>query len=177
MTVQLRLIDSLRLAIWTGAAVLLALPALTMRLAPQAGVNWSLADFGVMAAMLATACGAVEFGLRRAPNLPYVAGVVLAVGTTFATVWANLAVGMIGDPGNPKNALFLGVLAVAGVGALLARFRARGLARTCGLAGLAQAVIAAMVFIGGWDAPVVAALIGAFALPWWMSAVLFQRGA
>src|SRR5690606_5647763 len=52
-----------RLAIWGGAAAVLALPALAMWLGAD-GVYWTALDFVVMAALLATACGGWELAMR-----------------------------------------------------------------------------------------------------------------
>jgi hypothetical protein len=102
-----------RVAMWGGAAALLALPAIAMAFFPTAGVDWSGSDFVLMGVMLFIACTAVEVGAHMADNFPYLGGVIFAVATGFVTVWANLAVGMIGDEGNPANLAFLGVLALA----------------------------------------------------------------
>ena len=54
---------------------------------------------------------------------------VAALGAFFL-VWVNGAVGIIGNEENQANLLFFGVLAVAVVGSLIARFRAKGMALT-----------------------------------------------
>lgn len=71
-----------RLAPWIGAAALLTVPALAMRFAPGAGVQWKALDFVVMGAMLAAACGAVELALRSlgATALAQVAAAAVALG-------------------------------------------------------------------------------------------------
>ena len=166
-----------RILMWGGAAALLALPALAMRFYPDAGVNWSGGDFVVMGALLLVACSAVEIGARMSSHLLYRLGVIVAVGTGFLTVWVNLAVGMIQGEGNPMNLVFLGVLAIALLGAFAVRFAARGMARVMLAAGIAQALIGGCVALAGLDQLYVAALIGLFALPWWLAAGLFQTAA
>lgn len=166
-----------RILMWGGAAALLCLPALAMHFYPDVGVDWSGGDFVVMGALLLVACGAVEIGARMSNNLLYRAGVIVAVGTGFLTVWVNLAVGMIGEENNRANLLFLGVLAIAGLGALVARFAARGMAQAMLVAGLAQASIATYVAFAAIDKPSIAVLIGLFALPWWLAAGLFRASA
>lgn len=166
-----------RILMWGGAAALLSLPALAMRFYPDAGVNWSSGDFLVMGALLLVACAAVEVGARMSNNLLYRAGVIVAVGTGFLTVWVNLAVGMIGEGNNRANLLFLGVLGIAILGSFAVRFVARGMAQIMLAAGIAQAGIATYVAFAALDKPQTAVLIGLFALPWWLAAGLFQASA
>ena len=82
--------------------------------------------------LLAAACGTYELGARMSRNTAYRAAVGLATVAGFLLVWINLAVGIIGDEGNPANLMFGGVLVVGVIGALVARFRAPGMARAYG---------------------------------------------
>jgi len=163
-----------RVAMWGGAAALLSLPAIAMSFFPAAGVDWSGSDFVLMGVMLFIACVAVEVGAHMAENFPYLGGFIFAVGTGFVTVWANLAVGMIGNEGNPANLVFLAVLALAVLGTLVERFKARGMSTVKIATGVAQALVGAYVAVSGADDLHTAALIAAFALPWWLSAGLFR---
>jgi len=166
-----------RVAMWGGAALLLSLPAIAVAFFPDAGVDWSLGDFVLMGTMLFVACSVVEVGAHLADNFAYLCGFIFAVGTGFATVWANMAVGMIGDEGNPQNLVFLGVLAVAVVGTLLARFQAGGMAKVMLVTGATQALIGACVLAFGMDDAHTSMLIAAFSLPWWLAAALFRLSA
>jgi cytochrome b561 len=72
-----------------------------------------------------------------------------AVGLTLAAaiviVWLNTAAGLIGiADDDPANLLYVVVLAVGFVGALIARFQPRGLARALFATALAQAVVGAI---------------------------------
>ena len=166
-----------RLAMWSGAAVLLFLPAIAMTFFPQAGVDWTGSDFAVMGVLLLAACGLVEFGMRLARNnFAYFLGTAFAVGVGFLTVWVNLAVGMIGDD-NPQNLVFAGVLLLALGGALAVKFQPRRLVTVMTAAGVAQALIGLVVLVAALDAPVVAALIAGFAVPWFLSAACFRTAA
>lgn len=175
-----------RAVVWGGAAGLLLLPALAMGLdAP--GVHWTAGDFLLMGLLLAAVCGLYELATRRSASPAWRAGVALALAAGLLTVWVNLAVGMLGGEGDPLNLLFVAVLAVAAVGALRARFRARGMAGVMALTALAQ-LAAALVGLGVGLASVdgeagrlsllrTTALVAAFALPWAASALLFRRAA
>ena len=166
-----------RVAMWGTAAALLSLPAIAMAFFPEAGVNWTGSDFVVMGVLLTLACVAVEIGARLADNLPYLAGVIFAVGTGFVTVWVNLAVGMIRSEDNTENLVFLGVLALALVGSLVVRFKARGMVKVMLATGALQAAIGIAVFATGLDELYIASLIAGFALPWLLSAGMFHLSA
>jgi hypothetical protein len=167
--------NRLRPLVWGGAAALLALPAIAMRLGAN-GVQWGGADFLVFGTMLVVACGLYELATRTSANRGYRLAAGIAIATGFLTVWANLAVGMIGNEGNRFNLLFGGVLAVAAIGAALARLRAHGMAKAMLAAGIAQALVVAAAFVGGWDmrGAVFSAL---FVAPWLLSAALFRTSA
>jgi len=167
--------NTLRPWVWGGAIVLLALPAIAMRLGAD-GVQWGAADFLVFGVMLAIACGLYESATRTSGDIRYRAAAGIAVATGFLTAWANLAVGMVGNEGDRFNLLFAGVLAVAVVGAAFARLRAAGMAMAMLAAGIAQALAVAAAFIDGRDmrGAVFSAL---FVVPWLLSAVLFRASA
>ena len=163
--------NRLRPLVWGGATLLLLLPAVAMRFR-VAGLDWSAMDFIVFGAMLATACGLYELATRISGDAWYSAGAGIAVATGFLTVWANLAVGMIGDEGGRANLVFAGVLCIAIVGALLAKLRAAGMARAMFATACAQAACAPLALVHGEGRA--AFLIACFALPWLASAVSFR---
>jgi hypothetical protein len=165
-----------RQLIWGGAACLLSLPLLAMRLFPGSGVDWTLSDFVVMGAMLAIACGAYELMAWMSGNTTYRAAAGVAILAGFLTAWVNLAVGMIGSEGNPYNLLFAGGPAVAVLGGVLSRMQARGMARATCAAALAQALLAGFALVAGWDDRG-ALFSAAFSVPWLLSATLFAMAA
>lgn len=167
--------NRLRMLVWGGAAALLALPAIAMRLGAD-GVDWNARDFLVFGAMLVVACGLYELATRISGDIRYRAAAGIAVATGFLTVWANLAVGMIGDEGNRFNLLFGGVLLVAGFGAALAKLRAAGMARAMFATAIAQAMVVAMAFVVGGDTRG-ATFSALFVAPWLLSAWLFRASA
>lgn len=159
--------------VWGGAAVLLSLPAIAMRFTSE--VDWGPADFIIMGVLLALACGSYELVTRISSHWAYRAGAAAAIVVSFLTVWVNLAVGMVGDEGNPANLFFGLVIAVGALGAAAARFRPAGVARAMEAAAAAQVLMAAYAsFVD--DAPI-AVLIALFALPWIVSAQLFRKAA
>lgn len=72
----------------------------------------------------------------------YRAAIAFAVGTAVFLVWGIGALGVLGTEGDPADRMYLGVLAIGVVGALLARFRATGMALAM------SSVSAATVLVG-----------------------------
>jgi hypothetical protein len=161
-----------RMVGWGLAAALLALPAVAMRFTSE--VVWTASDFVVMGVLFALVGGGLELVVRLSTNWASRAGAAVAILTAFLTIWVNLAVGMIGSEDNPYNLVFLGVLAFALLGAMVARFRPAGTARAMALTATAQLVAAAL----GLSADVRGAIFSAvFALLWLFSAGLFRKAA
>ena len=75
------------------------------------------------------------------------------VAAGFQLVWANLAVGFLGDEDSPANLMFLAMLAVALAGSLVARLRARALARTMASTAAAQVVVGGFGYFAGFASP------------------------
>ncbi|MBI5939635.1 MAG: hypothetical protein HY859_04335, partial [Caulobacterales bacterium] len=136
-----------RVMLWGGAGLLLLAPLIAMRFTSE--VVWTGSDFVAFGVMLAVLCGGVELAVRLSRNNGYrvAAGIALVAG--FLMVWMNLAVGIIGNQDNPANQMFFGVLAVGLLGALIARFRAAGLARAMVAMAIAQGLVAVVAQIGG----------------------------
>lgn len=162
---------SWRIVGWGFAACLLFTPAVAMLFTNE--VKWTGSDF-VFAGVLIGAVGLViEAAARMSRDPAYRGGMAAAALAAFLIVWINAAVEMIGDD-NPYNLLFGLPIAVAGVGALLARFGAAGMAR----AMIAAAVVHGLVAVGGMFTAVYDGLLSlTFAAPWLLSAWLFGRAA
>jgi hypothetical protein len=164
-----------------AAGLVLLVPAVAMQVTDA--VVWGPADFAAAGALLVGTGLTLRVVARRAGGIAYraAAGVVLAAGLLL--VWITLAVGVIGDPDEPLNALYIGVLAVGIAGALIARFRPRGMARALSATALAQALVAAIALIAGeHEAPggsvsEVVGLNGFFVAVFLVSAWLFRRAA
>jgi hypothetical protein len=77
----------------------------------------------------------------------------LAVLAAIMLVWLSLGVGIIGQDGDPANRMYFGVLAVGGVGAVVARLRAPGMARVLLAMAFAQALVAAIALVAGLGLP------------------------
>lgn len=168
-----------RLLPWGIAAALLLLPAVAMRYSDE--VMWDAADFLIIGTLLAMVCGAIELAARASASIFYRAGICLAAVTAFLLFWINVAVGIIGDEGNPANLMYLGVLLVALAGALIARFRPAGMARAFLATAGVHALVALVALIAGLGAseppgPVgILILNGFFVALWTLAASLFAQ--
>lgn len=162
-----------RIAVWGGAAALMLLPAVAMRFTRE--VNWDGFDFAVFGSMLLLACGTYELATQMSRNRHYRAATAIAVVSGFLLVWINLAVGILGNESNPANLMYFGVLAVGAAGALIARFRAQGMARALQATAVAQTAVAVIALIAGYGATVLLTIV--FVLLWLASARLFGKAA
>jgi hypothetical protein len=157
---------------WSIPVLLLLLPLVAMRFTAE--VNWTASDF-VFATVLFGSVGlAFELIVRKSRSLAYRSGAALAVVTAFLTIWVNGAVGMIGSEGNPYNLLFLGVLVLALLGAIVARFRPGGMAVAMAVAAAAQALVGALGLPTDLRGGVLSI---AFAGLWLLAAALFRKAA
>lgn len=115
-------------------------------------VAWTPVDALAAGLLLAGAGLAYAYLARRGgPTHRISAG--LAVGAALGLVWAALAVGLLGSEDDPANALYLGVLAVGGVGAWRARGRPRGMARAMAAAAVAVVLVAVVALAAGLGQP------------------------
>jgi hypothetical protein len=129
-----------------ATAFLLLIPLVAMQFTTE--VNWTLSDFVVAGGLLFGAGLTYVLVARLGSNGAFRLGVGVAVLAGLLLIWINLAVGIIGGESNPANLLYVGVLAVAFIGAIVARFRPQGLAWVMFAAALTQFMV-----------PLVAALI------------------
>jgi hypothetical protein len=170
----------LRLAF--AVAFILLLPLLAMQWSNQ--VAWSLTEFAVAGALLFGTGLMYELVARQAGSRAYRAAACMALSATLLLVWINLAVGIIGSEDNPANLLYGGVLAVGVIGAVVARLRPRGMARTLFAMAVTQVLVAvAALVIGASPAASIEASLrilgvnGLFVVLFAGSALLFLRAS
>lgn len=161
-----------RIAAWGLAALLLLLPLVAMQLTAE--VNWTASDFLFAGILIGGVGVALELAVRMSRNRAYRAGAGFALAAAFLILWSNAAVGMIGNEDNGYNLLFLAAIGLALIGAVVARFRAPGMAAAMVVAAVAQLAVA----LGGLSADLRGALVSAgFAGLWLLSAALFRKAA
>ncbi|HEX8644703.1 MAG TPA: hypothetical protein VF702_12405 [Allosphingosinicella sp.] len=168
-----------RTILWAAVAALLALPAIAMQFTDE--VNWTASDFVFAAVMFGGTGLLLELAARASASWAYRGGVAVALAAAFLLIWINAAVGIIGDEDNPQNGLYLGEILIALTGAVLARFRAQGMAAAMAAAGIVQAAIALYAFAAGLGASEPPGPFGVlsinlfFAGLWLLSAGLFRK--
>ena len=168
----------LRIVVWGTAAFVLLLPWIAMQFTSE--VVWGFMDFIIFGTMLFVVCGSYEFITRMTGNRAYRLAVGIALMGAFFILWINLAVGIIGEPENSANLMYVGVLAVGIAAAAIARFQPRGLARALFAMALAQLLVAVITVLAGLGAPVTPPLSllmmnGFFIALWTGSAWLFLK--
>ena len=124
----------------------------------------------------------VYLAMRIRKNTAYRLAIGLALLATFLIIWVNLAVGIIGEPDNPANFLYLGVPMVAFMGALIARLQPPGMSVVLFVTAGVQGLVALITLLGGWATPVSWAwamllINGMFTALWVASALLFRKAA
>lgn len=168
--------NPLRMAAWSAAALLLLLPLVAMQFTPE--VDWDLTDFTVFGTMLLIACGTYELAAWMSDNTMYRAAFGMAIATGFFLTWVTLAVGIIGSEHGPANLMYGGVLAVAIIGAIVARLRPEGMARALLATAIAQALVLVIARIAGSGYTLESTLAtGFFGALWLASAWLFRQAA
>ena len=125
---------------------------------------------------------ALNLGLISKSRKGLISKFIQQPSTAFLLVWLSLGVGVIGEDGDPINLMYFGVLAVRFIGALIARFQPRRMARALFATALAQALVAVIALIAGlgypWSGPLeILGLHGFFVAPFVRSAWLFRRAA
>jgi hypothetical protein len=164
-----------------ATAAILLVPLVAMLVTD--GVAWGPADFAVAGVLLAGTGLMHQAVARKAGSATYKVAAGVALAAALLLVWASLAVGVLGEEGDRADLMYGGVLAVGIAGAVIARFRARGMARALLAMALAQALVAVIALIAGkHQAPIssafeIVALNGLFIALFVGSAWLFRRVA
>lgn len=168
-----------------GTALLLLIPLMANQYVE--GANWSPGDFVAAGVMLFGAGVTFVLIARKWNNTLYRLAAGLGVAAGLLLVWVNAAVGLVGSEDNPANLLYAGVLAVALIGAFVARFRPLGMSNAMFAAALTYVVVTAVaLFI--WQPTGAAAepnvhllnvLVanGTFAAIWAVAGLLFRRAS
>jgi hypothetical protein len=124
-----------------------------------------------------------ELAIRASVSWAYRGGVALALAAGFLLIWINAAVGIIGNEDNPRNLVFVAVVAIAIAGSIVAGGKTPLMARAMAVAAAAQGLVGIVVFAADAGAsyppgPVkLLILIEAFAALWLASALMFRKAA
>lgn len=144
-------------------AIMLLIPLTAMQFTDE--VNWSLFDFIAASLLLIVAGMTYKLISVRLSVSAYRRGVGIAVGTSLALVWINLAVGFIGSENHPANLMYFGVLAIGFTGVVLSQFRPHGMFLTVTVMAVAQFLVPVTAFII-WRPEITAGVVKVFILNW-----------
>lgn len=130
---------------WTAAAVVLLIPLVAMQFGGN-GVEWTFSDFIFAGVLLFGSLGAYELVSRMRSGAAYRTGLAVGIGAVFLLMWVNAAVGITdGD----ADVMYPAVAATGVVGALVARFRAHGMALAMWATALAMALVGVVALAAG----------------------------
>ena len=139
------------------------------------GVNWGPMDFAIVGVLVLGAGLLFEYASSRGASVAHRAAVGIAVAAGLGLVWANIAVGMIGDEGNPANLMYLLVLAVALIGASVARFEPREASIVMFATAATHVGVVIVALVAALGPQVLADAF--FILAWVASALLFRQAS
>ncbi len=170
-----------RLIGWGIAVTLILTPLAAMQFTSE--VSWSASDFIFAIVMIGGVGLLFELAVRTSASRAYRGGVACALAAAFLLIWINGAVGIIGNEGNPRNLVFVAIIAMAVAGSIVAGGKAALMARAMAVAAAAQTLVGIIVFASdaGASEPPGAfgllILIEFFAALWAASALLFRKAA
>lgn len=161
-----------------------SVPLLLLLLPLAANAPWTLTDFIFMGLLFVIVGLLLELAVRASGNIFYRAGAGVAVAASFLLIWVNGAVGFLGNEDNPANLMFAGVLLIAVLGSVLARFKPAGMARAMLATAAGQALVGMIALAAGLGSVELSdrlyeVVMGTslFAALWLMSAGLFRKAA
>lgn len=160
-----------RIFLWAGGLLALVTPWILMRFTGEGA--WTAFDFLVFGVMVGAVCAGFELAMRMSNRWTYRLAAFMTVIGGFLMVWANLAVGIIGNEEDPRNLMFYGLLLIGVVGALITRFEAQGLTWTLRLMAAAQLVIFVVAAALDWTLLPVFTVF--YFLLWLIAGELFNR--
>ncbi|MDD4756505.1 MAG: hypothetical protein PHG29_10540, partial [Prolixibacteraceae bacterium] len=129
-----------RLIVWAFIIiVILMIPLTVMQFTDE--VNWSLFDFIVMGIALFAVGLAYELVSARSYKTVYRVACGVGLAGAFLLFWMNLAVGIIGNEGQPANLMYGAVFAVGITGSFVAGFKPRGMAFTLFASAFVQMLV------------------------------------
>ncbi len=164
-----------------GASVLLLIPLMAKIFSKE--FLWSGFDFFAAWILFFSAGLTYRLVARKMQNKMYHAAVGLAVITGLFLIWSNLAVGLIGNEDNPANGMYFGVIAIGFLGAIVVRFKPKGMMKVLLVLAVSHVLIAVIAIVLRQELAPESSLVeilsvnGFFLVLWTGSAMLFRNAA
>ena len=164
-------------------AALLLIPFVAMQFTDE--VKWSAGDFVIMAIVLAGIGLAYELIARKSEKSMYRVAFGVGLLGALLLLWVNGAVGIIGNEGQTANLLYGVVFLIGLVGSFIARFEAKGMARTLFAAAGVQMLVPVIALLIwppstiSWSPSVLGVFLitGFFAVLFVVSGMLFRQAS
>lgn len=137
-------------------------------------MGWSSADFAIVGLMITSVAALVFLNVKFKTNRMYRIASGLTLAGALLLVYINLAVGLIGSEDNSSNVMYFALLGLLSLGAIVSKFRPRGLALTLLITALGQLLIPAIAKTTAANAWVLTIL---FAALWIAAGFLFLKSA
>lgn len=170
---SLSFLNGWRVAGWGAALALLALPAVGNNLTDE--IDWTTSDFAFAAFILVLAGTGIELIVKYSRTWARTTGLFVTLFGAFATIWTNLAVGILGTESNPINLWFFALLLAGLLASLIVHFRAEKMVWITAGLGAGQFGIGIAAKITAADVPVQWGVLALFAAIWGMAAILFAK--
>jgi len=164
----------MRAVVWGGAALLYLVPVVAYQLTD---LPWTSEDFIAWALMLGGAGGIFELGMRMSRQNYYRAAMAITAGASFLLVWVHLAVQIIDVEQDWAMLMFFAPLLIGALGALVARFKAAGMASTLLVMAIAQLLIGVLAYVVSPTQPEGWIFSACLAAAWITSSQLFRAAA
>jgi hypothetical protein len=167
-----RLLKPARIMGWGTIVTLIILPAAAMLFTSE--VDWALADFAFAIVMLGGVGLAFEMAVRTSGSWAYRSGAAIALAAGLLLLWANAAVGIVGNEREPINLWFDLIPLLALFAATGARFRSEGMTLAMLATAIAQIVVGIILQLDGHFTWIFTSV---WASAWLISAWLFRKSA
>lgn len=167
--------------VFLGTCFLLLIPLIAMQFTNE--VVWTLSDFIIAGVLLFGSGTAIAFVITKVESTTYKSGMSIAIISTLLLVWVNGAVGIVGHEGEAINLLYFGIPVIGLIGALLSRFKARGMSYTLFLIAVIPVVITIVALMGFMqEAPHnssihILGINGFFSVLFFLSAISFRNAS
>lgn len=164
-------------------AIVLMIPFMAMQFTTE--IQWDWPDFMIFGIILSIIAISYEVIVQKSKVTVY--RVAFGVGMLGAILlfWVNAAVGIIGNEGQGANLLYGAVFLVGAIGAIISRFKAKGMSATLLSAALITMLIPAIALLIwppteiSWSPGILQVFLisGFFALLFFVSGMLFKQAS